>query len=260
MTVAGKKPLAMHSILTPFDAAGPHDEPDDARSKVSSTSRDQGMSVFTRLGGEVNWLWFAPAAGRACALVIGEITPPYRRGLSTRFDRVERIPLTTLQRVAVSDESGASHARLTYDDGTVDGVVSVDLVTTWSHVHRSPFQDPQFGVVLAELRRLLRPGGFLFLSGPNPRWHRTLLRRDTSERALSGLNLRDARAAMAGAGFSETQAYFVEPFSVVPACRRAAFAYERQRWPRTHAFMRGLWAAVGLHDLLYPEAFILAIK
>src|SRR5262245_7299523 len=250
----------MHSVLTPFDAAGPHDEPDDASSKVSSTSRDQGMSVFTRLGGEVNWLWFAPAAGRACGLVIGEITTPYRRGLSTRFDRLESIPLATLQRVAVPDAHGASHARLTYDDGSVDGVVSVDLVTTWSHMHRSPFQDPQFGVVLSELRRLLRPGGFLFLSGPNARWHRTLLRRDTSGRAPAGLDLREARDALVGAGFSETQAYLVEPFTVVPASRRAALAYERQRWPRTHAFMRGLWAAVGLHELLYPEACILAIK
>jgi hypothetical protein len=37
-------------------------------------------------------------------------------------------------------------------------------------------------------------------------------------------------------------------------------AYERERMPRTNVSLRALWAAGGLYELLYPDAFIIAIK
>jgi hypothetical protein len=113
----------------------------------------------------------------------------------------------------------------------------------------------------------------LFVSGPNARWHRALLRWRAAEwsqfvqsdRSGGSLRLGAARRALANAGFSETRAYFVEPSAgdvatVIPACRRAVLAYERERLPRSKVPLRALWAAGGLYELLYPDAFVLAIK
>ena len=83
-------------------------------------------------------------------------------------------------------------------------------------------------------------------------------------RAGAALHLGTARRVLAGTGFSETRAYFVEPSSgdvatVVPACRRAACAYERERLPHSNVRWRAWWAAGGLYELLYPAVFVLAI-
>jgi hypothetical protein len=226
-----------------------------------------------RLNPAANWLWFAPAVGRSSALVIGEIAPSYLRGLSTHFERIETTTLASLHRVvACSDAMASGSAPLAFGEGSMDCVISTDLVHGWSGSRQSPFRDPQFVAALTELRRLLRPGGVLFLSGENARWHRALLRGRAEEPARNGrggrtgaaLHLGTARKALAGAGFSETRAYFVEPSvgdiaTVVPACRDAALAYERERLPRTNVPWRALWAAGGLYELLYPDVFVLAI-
>lgn len=226
-----------------------------------------------RLSPAANWLWFAPAIGRSSALVIGEIAPSYLRGLSIHFERIEKIPIASLhQAVAGSDATALGGALAAFGEGSMDCVISMDLVRGWSDSTQSPFRDPKFVAVLQQLRRVLRPGGVLFLSGENARWHRALLRWRAGEHARSApagrtgaaLHLGTARKVLAGTGFLETRAYFVEPSAgdvatVVPACRRAARAYERERLPRTNVRWRALWAAGGLYEYLYPDVFVLAI-
>lgn len=223
-------------------------------------------------GREANWLWIAPDVGRECVLAIGDLTSSYVRGLSTRFARIETIPVSSVQRlIACADSSGCE--RLPYDDGCVDCVVSNDLVNTWSASGQVPYRDPGFLAALSELRRVLRPGGVLWLSGPNARWYRTRLpwasrngrATDRKRRERRVFQVNAVRGALATVGFSETRAYFVESsvddlVAVVPACRRAAVAYERERWPRATLPARTWWAARGLHELLYPDAFVLAVK
>jgi hypothetical protein len=79
------------------------------------------------------------------------------------------------------------------------------------------------------------------------------------------LQVGSARGALGGAGFSEIRAYFVEPsiadpLTVVPASRRAAMAYERNRWPRASGPLRSWSAAGGMYQFIYPDAFVLGIK
>src|SRR5262245_18950747 len=184
------------------------------------------------LTGAANWLWLAPRAGRSRALVIGEIPPLYKRGLSANFEQVDGVPVTSLHDAATLDSKGNHRANLVYEDASVDCVVSTDLVNAWRAWRRSPFQDLRLVAALTGLHRLLTPGGLLFLSGPNARWYQALLRRgavESSRFVRSGhpgplLHLGQARNALARAGFSETRAYFVERSvgdAVVPASRRA---------------------------------------
>ena len=223
------------------------------------------------LTGAANWLWLAPRGGRSRALVIGEIPLLYRRGLSAHFEQVESVPVASLHYAATLDSKANPSANLLYEDASVDCVISTDLVNAWPSSRSSPFRDPRSIAALTELRRVLTPGGLLFLSGPNARWYRALLRRGVgkwSRLARAGhtgpsLCLGAARNALTRAGFSETRAYFVERSvgdALVPACRRATVAYERERMPRTNVPVRALWAAAGLYELLYPDVFVLAIK
>jgi hypothetical protein len=218
---------------------------------VTSDERGQSHSAGGR---EANWLWLAPEIGHARALVIGEITASHQRGLASRFDHIDRLPLGYVEHViAPSDPSAPCGGRPMHGDGSLDCVLSLDLVTRWSGSGRSPFRDPRFAAGLFGIRSLLRPGGCFFLSGRNARWFGALLRR-----GQSSLHLSAARAALRAAGFSETRAYFADQFSVVPACRRAVRAYER--WPAPNSTMRAWWAAGGVVELLYRDAFVLAIK
>jgi hypothetical protein len=237
-------------------------------------------AVATGPDSAANWLWVAPDVGRACVMIVGEVAPSYRRGLAARFERVEQIPVVELQKLAASIDATSERRaplpysrQLPYEDGSVDCVISTDLVNHWSESRQSPFRDARFVAVLAELRRVLRADGVLFLGGRNARWYRSwlLLR---AEDWASGrqppytrpfLPVGAARGALAGAGFSEIRTYFVEPsitdpLTVVPASRRAALAYERSRWPRYNVFLRSLSAAGGAYHVLYPDAFVLGIK
>jgi len=223
-----------------------------------------------------NWLWVAPDVGRTLALVVGEISPVYRRGLAARFARVEQIPLDTLHETASAEERSGAAVQLPYDDASVDCVISTDLLNGWSESRPTPFRDPRFVAALSALRRALRPNGVLFLGGRNARWYRVWLPLGSEDgnpwrsapHALGGrpfLRVGSARGALADAGFSEVRTYFVEPsiadpVTVVPASRRAAMAYERNRWPRRGGILRSWSAAGGMYSLLYPDAFVLGIK
>jgi SAM-dependent methyltransferase len=257
-----------------------HAPPTAIASDRTADVRDREHSVPAGQESAANWLWVAPEVGRACALIVGEISRSYRRGLAARFERVEQIPVVALQKIAASVDARSDNSaqlpyarQLPYEDGSVDCVISTDLVNRWSESRQSPFRDARFVPVLAELRRVLRADGVLFLGGRNARWYRAwlLLRAEEWASARQApctrpfLPVGAARGALAGAGFSETRAYFVEPsitdpLTVVPASRRAALAYERSRWPRHNVLLRSLSAAGGVYQFLYPDAFVLGIK
>jgi len=269
--------VTMKSAIAVTDTTDPRTQTTDV---VPSRSSDMPRGDHTASAGPesaANWLWVAPDVGRALALVVGEISPVYRRGLATRFARVDEIPVFSLHEVAsVADGESRAGAHLPYDDGSVDCVISTDLVNRWSDSRQPPFRDPRFVTALAELRRVLRPNGVLFLGGRNAQWYRAWLPLGAEDgpasryaphvpRVRPFLQIGSARGAMAGAGFSEVRAYFVEPsiavpLTVVPASRRAAMAYERSRWPRGNVLLRSLSAAGGMYQLLYPGAFVLGIK
>ena len=170
---------------------------------------DRASDVECRLSPAANWLWFAPDIGHSSALVIGEVTPSYLRGLSTRFERVETIPVSSLHRaVASADPKAPGSVRLVFGEGSMDYVISTDLLHGWEP-GRSPYRDPRFVAALAELRRVLRPGGVLFLSGQNTRWHKAWLRKRPGEAGHIGpsggagasLRVSPARRVLERAGF-----------------------------------------------------------
>ena len=144
---------------------------------ADASARD--LAIPTGPDSAANWLWVAPDIGRACVLIVGEISLSYRRGLAARFERVDQIPMAALQKIAASVDATsdgraqlAYETQLPYEDGSIDCVISTDLVNRWSESRQSPFRDARFVAVLAELRRVLRPSGVLFLGGRNARWYR----------------------------------------------------------------------------------------
>jgi SAM-dependent methyltransferase len=216
-------------------------------------------------GREANWIWLAPVAGRACALVIGDLAPPYRRGLSAHFDRIEHLTIESLQH-AMRESSGRNpaspHSTLAFDDRSVDCVISTDLIKQWPSPTGRPYRDAGFLATLAELRRLLRDDGLLYLSGPNALCPKRLLAGENGH----ALHMSATRKALARVGFSDIRAYFAETSddnvsTLIPASRQAALWYERrERLPRPRLPLRALWAAGGMYELLYPDAFVLATK
>jgi hypothetical protein len=216
-------------------------------------------------GREANWIWLAPVAGRACALVIGDLALPYRRGLSAHFDRIEHLPIESLQhavRESNGRNPGTALSTLAFDDRSVDCVISKDLIRLWPTSKGRPYRDAGFLAALTELRRLLHDDGLLFLSGPNALCPKRLLAGENGH----ALHVSAARKALARVGFSDIRAYFAEASddnvgTLIPASRQAALWYERrERLPRPRLPLRTLWAAGGMYELLYPDAFVLATK
>src|SRR4029450_10528492 len=83
-----------------------------------------------RLNPAANWLWFAPAIGHTSALVIGDISPSYLRGLSPHFERIERIPVASLYRAVVrSDPRAPGSIRFVFGEASMDFVLRADSVS-----------------------------------------------------------------------------------------------------------------------------------
>ncbi len=114
-----------------------------------------------------------------------------------------------------------------------------------------------------ECHWVLRPGGTLYVDGPNPAWFRSL---PGSPRAwLARVQWLKRLATMLRAtGFVEVRTYYVDPElaiprAIIPATRRAVAGWERFVMPRgARGLARVLLALGGRHDLLYPELFLFA--
>lgn len=112
-----------------------------------------------------------------------------------------------------------------------------------------------------ECRRVLRPGGCLYVAAPNAGWHRRLRRSAPGAGAVWPARL--ARA-LGEAGFRETRLYYLEPslrypLAFVPATVPALLAFEQRgaRLTRTTRVRLALVRA-GLHPLLYQSVAALA--
>jgi ubiquinone/menaquinone biosynthesis C-methylase UbiE len=128
--------------------------------------------------------------------------------------------------------------------------------------------------MLAECRRLLRPGGGLYLRVANSRDFAsgapftTLLpraRRKRKERPnVAALSPRWLETALRDAGFADVRLYYVEPsrelpMALIPATRSAVRVYEsRGHFVSLSGRLRRLVARAGLHATLYSAQVALA--
>lgn len=247
-----------------------------------------------------NWLWLVDLARWERALDvqggIGTMTAALARHFtSVHYLDAARPPLE-FARARFSEDRSANVAcaqagagALPYRDATFDCVVwdgalgrSVSGVAT---------ADPPavLGAVLAECRRVLRPGGCLYVgiaTGPVPgqvlpagrvlsalvqmvirvsrflplwTWRRraTMQVRRVERLAVARALPRQLRAA----GFARVEAYYVapsfqQPWSIIPARRRAVLAFERLQM--TNATQRRWLAWLSLHPVLFECHMFLA--
>lgn len=85
-------------------------------------------------------------------------------------------------------------------------------------------------VLLRECRRVLRPGGWLYVGTPNPAWYGGVRHPLDFIRGVRALH-RVSPAFITSAGFDPVQAYYAfptheRPHALVPATRAAAIAFE----------------------------------
>jgi SAM-dependent methyltransferase len=237
----------------------------------------------------VNWLWLAETEGRDRALVIAEEGDSWRTALRRHFLSVENLTLSAL-RMSDGSTSGVSSRpnfspRLMFDDQSFDCVLLPGFIGSWNLVAPGVPRGVIRAAIIRECRRLLRRGGVLLVSGRNPQWYGGLqeggpnsecsqLPEPSGDGLLAAIRRRARQVvvplpwdvyladALTKGGFESVHTYFADPSdmvprAIIPACRSAAMAYERQ--DRT---MRGraprLLTAVGLHALAYPARLVLA--
>lgn len=246
------------------------------------------MSAQTRRIAAANWLWLVDVGHRDRALLIAETETNWVAALGRHFAAVEQLAASDL-RARLDDRrpsrAGDHPPLLPFDDASMDCVVLQGFVANWQHIARHWRSGTARAEILRESRRVLRRGGLLLVSGPNPRCYAAVsggeststcssLRATESDRPVSMLRrfasmsnggwAADLRltAAVGRAGFANVREYYAQPSdlaprSIIPASRPAAVAYERQE--RT---IRGrkpkLLATLGLHWMVYPALIIVA--
>lgn len=247
------------------------------------------MSTSACSAAAVNWLWLADTEGRDRALVIAEVGDGWLAALRRHFLSAEHLTLSAL-RPSVLSRSGVSSRpnfspRLPFDDESFDCVLLPGFIGSWNRVAPGVPRGVIRAAIIRECRRVLRRGGVLLVSGRNPQWYGGVQERGPNaecsqlpEPAVSGplaairRRLRrvavplpwDVRLAdaLTKGGFETVHAYFADPSdlvprAIIPACRSAALAYERQ-----DRMLRGraprLLTTVGLHAVVYPARLVLA--
>ena len=205
----------------------------------------------------VNWLWLVDTPGRDRALVVADASGPWAIALQRHFSAVVAIRATDMRaRLATPREAARTAPSLfAVESASVDCVLLPGLLADWRTTAAAPSYTAAYGAVADECARVLRRGGVLYASGPNPWWYQHV-----RARALS--RARALRRALRRAGLVSIRDYFAEPSDLAPAAivpddRTAIVGYERQE--RAH---RGraprLLAAAGLHGCVYPTRLMLA--
>ena len=183
----------------------------------------------------------------------------------------------------------ASPGALPYRDEAFDCVIWEGALQQWGTTTRRSDLTAVLGRVFGECRRVLRPGGCLYVSIAVAAWpgrpvgagrlaaglSRVLgrvagaVRRGEARSPVSDgahrtdrLSLRRAlRRLLTQAGFSRVQAFYIDPsyhhpWGIIPARRGAVLVYERRQSARVG--LRWWLAWLGLHPLLYGSHMFLA--
>jgi len=209
-------------------------------------------------GARTNWLWLAEISRWERALDLGRDGAPQMAGLAEHFRSVHYLGFDrstlgrawtrlTAQGYANVAPACATPLTLPYRDGTFD-CVTLD-------------EEYAGATLLEECRRILRPGGCLYVGLANPRWWGRAANGGGGAQRVPGLKRQLARA-----GFSLVRVYCAEPSYEQPRCvipldRRAVLAYERlARGPSLHGRLRRALAWLGLGAVLYRSLIYLAYR
>lgn len=233
---------------------------------VASGSEEALESIANEACG--NWVWLTSFVRRDAALDVGGAISSMAPALSRHFGVVHHVEASALladfaarrfaqdglRNVVVSRGSAAA---LPFRDETFD------CVTLHGAVPRVAHGPPAVTIrgVFSECRRVLRPGGRVYVAFANPVWYGRLV--DAATRRYSERTVvPSARAA----GFRELERYyafptFERPRVLVPGTRCAFYARETVEARGTvRRAVRRATALVGLYAVLAPSVVIVARK
>jgi len=263
------------------------------RAQPEAASDDLQASIG---GGRSNWLWLAEISRWERALDLGSSAVPQTAGLAEHFTNVHCLRRDrwllggswtelTAEGYANVAPVCAAPVELPYRDAAFD-CVAVDDVCAGALARAAGVAFPAIqNPLLEECRRILRPGGCLYVGIASGRWWGhvadpadrlgTVASTSPAARATrrrgshgsAGKNIKSFRGLarhLRRAGFSRVRAYCVEPsyeqpLCIIPLDRRAILAYEN--WGRdasSHGRLRRSLAWLGLGGVLYPSLIYLA--
>lgn len=228
------------------------------RAAVASRAEQALESIASEACG--NWVWLTSFDRQQTALDIGGALSSMAPALSRHFRSVTHV------------ESSALLAEFAARRFAQDALASVTVVR--GSAVRLPFPANMFdcvtlhglpdgtpSVVLTECRRVLRPGGRLYVAFENPAWYGRFAKRGNG-RAQRPAVVRAARAA----GLRDLSHFYAfpsfnRPHVMVPGTRRASYARETvEADGGIKRVIRRSTAYVGLHTLLAPSAVLIASK
>jgi SAM-dependent methyltransferase len=232
---------------------------------VASGSEEALESIATDACG--NWVWFTSFLRHDAALDVGAAVSSMAPALSRHFRLVHHVEASTLlaefaaRRFAQDGlrnvlVSRASASALPFRDEAFDCLTVHGTIPTTPRGARTARARRAF----SECRRVLRPGGRIYLAFHNPLWYGR----------LAAATWREATRAMIpaarAAGFRDLERYYAfpafdRPRVLVPGKRRAFYAREtvEARGTVKRAARRAA-ALVGLYAVLAPSVVVVARK
>jgi SAM-dependent methyltransferase len=240
-------------------ALGPPDSIDYARLAIAAADilgrrEGRGTQSLPLNSGDpgANWMWLADPAAWRNALEITGGASVLAAAMGLRFDRVESWS------AASAREGIPGEFTLPYPDGSFDCVA---IHEAWNgQPDAAPCPLVAQSRVFEEIRRVLRPGGCLYVATDNPRWYRRLLSR-TPMRSGAWIHHK-----LRQTGFTRTERYYVTPSlqvprSIIPVHRGAVNRYERETFVLTVRGVLRRWLGVaGLHQVLHPGLLYVAYR
>jgi glycosyltransferase involved in cell wall biosynthesis/SAM-dependent methyltransferase len=215
-----------------------------------------------------NWMWLADLPGFDRALELTAGSPVLAPALQLSFSEVNthdyRVALQRSQPMGTMGDLD-ERMRLPYGDESFDCVF---IHGVWPHLMElagAVRSDPD-ALVLSECRRVLRPGGCLYIAAFNPRYRRLRAAAPLGQSPHLTAAVGMMRRRLQAAGFSRCQSYYVTPSHVIPRdiipiARAAVSRYEQ--FTASHSlpgWLRRVLAAVGLHQVLFPSVAYLAYR